>query len=253
MTLNVTGMRDAHSIWFPRPSIDRSSIAVLPFTSRSTDPQNQLFADGIHDDLLTQPREHISAEGHLSYIGNGISGHDQESASQVAEELSVGTVLEGAVQRDGDNVRITAQLIDAATDDHIWANSYDRPTQLQRTCLRFKARFPEEIARALKATLSNEEQLRLTNIPTDSLAAYNLIQSGSRQSLQAASRHTVLKAREQFEAAIELDPNYADAYAGLADSVLLILNNHQAISLDEAFNVAEASLDKALSINPDLG
>ena len=247
VTLNVTGLRDAHRT--VPTSVDRSSIAVLPFTSRSTDPQNQLFTDGIHDDLLTR-LANVSALKVISRTSVMEYRDTKKNLKQVADELGVGTILEGAVQREGDSVRINAQLIDASTDEHIWAKSYDR--QLTAANLfAVQSEISEEIARALKATLSNEEQLRLTNIPTDSLAAYNLYTQG-RDNLYKRRLDTLLKAREQFEAAIELDPDYADAYDGLADSVLLILNNHQAIELDEAFSVAEASLDKALSLNPNL-
>jgi tetratricopeptide (TPR) repeat protein len=169
---------------------------------------------------------------------------------QVGEELGVGTVLEGAVQRSGDSVRINAQLIDASTDEHIWAKSYDR--QLSAVNLfALQSEISAEIARALQMTLTDAEQLRLAKVPTDNLAAYNLYTQG-RDNLYKRRLETLQEAREQFEEAIALDPDYAEAYVGLADSVLLILNNHQAITLDEAFDVAEASLDKALSLSPDL-
>jgi TolB-like protein/Tfp pilus assembly protein PilF len=247
LTLNITGMRDAHVA--PPAAVDHLSIAVLPFTSRSTDPENQLFADGIHDDLLTR-LANIAALKVISRTSVMEYRDTTKNLRQVGEELGVGTVLEGAVQRVGDNVRISAQLIDASTDDHIWANSYDR--QLSAVNLfAIQSEISEEITQALKATLTDEEQLRLTNIPTNSLAAYNLYTQG-RDNLYKRRLDTLLKAREQFEQAIVLDPDYADAYAGLADSALLLLNNHQAIPLSEAFDVAETSLDKALSLNPDL-
>ena len=247
VTLNVTGMRDADVP--PVAAVDSLSIAVLPFTSRSTDPENQLFADGIHDDLLTR-LANIAALKVISRTSVMEYRDTAKNLREIAEELGVGTVLEGAVQRVGDNVRINAQLIDASTDDHIWANSYDR--QLSAVNLfAIQSEISEEIARALRATLTNEEQSRLAKIPTDSLAAYNLYTQG-RDNLYKRRLNTLLRAREQFEAAIVLDPDYAEAYSGLADSVLLLLNNHQAISTDEAFDVAEAALDKALSLNPDL-
>ncbi len=247
VSLNVTGMRDAQVA--PLATADRLSIAVLPFTSRSTDPDNELFADGIHDDLLTR-LANIAALKVISRTSMMEYRDTTKNLRQVGEELGVGTVLEGAVQRVGDNVRISAQLIDASTDEHIWAKSYDR--QLSTANLfAIQSEISAEITRALRATLTDEEQLRLATIPTNSLAAYNLYTQG-RDNLYKRRLDTLLKAREQFEAAIALDPDYADAYAGLADSVLLLLNNHQAISPDEAFDVAGTSLDNALSLNPDL-
>jgi TolB-like protein/Tfp pilus assembly protein PilF len=248
VTLNVTGMRDVHEAP-PPATVDRSSIAVLPFVSRSTDPQNQLFADGIHDDLLTR-LANVSALKVISRTSVMEYRDTTKNLREVGGELGVGVVLEGAVQRVGDSVRITAQLIDASTDEHIWASSYDR--QLSAANLfAIQSEISEEITRALKATLTDEEQLRLANIPTDSLAAYNLYTQG-RDNLYKRRLETLLEAREQFDAAIALDPDYAEPYAGLAESVLLLLNNHQAVSVDEAFTVAEASLDRALSLNPDL-
>ncbi|MDH3806769.1 MAG: tetratricopeptide repeat protein, partial [Gammaproteobacteria bacterium] len=247
VTLNVTGMRDAPDV--PLAAGDRLSIAVLPFTSRSTDPENQLFADGIHDDLLTR-LANVAALKVISRTSMMEYRDTTKNLRQIAEELGVGTVLEGAVQRAGDSVRINAQLIDASTDEHIWAKSYDR--QLNTVNLfTIQSQISEEITRALQATLTDEEQLRLANIPTNSLAAYNLYTQG-RDNLYKRRLDTLLKAREQFEGAIALDPDYADAYAGLADSALLLLNNHQAISPDEAFDVAGTSLDNALSLNPEL-
>ena len=247
VTLNITGVR--HSPEVPVAGEDRLSIAVLPFTSRSMDPENQLFADGIHDDLLTR----LANIGALKVISRTSMMEYRDTTKnlrQVGQELGVGTVVEGAVQRVGDNVRITAQLIDASTDEHIWAKAYDR--QLSAANLfAIQSEISDEITRALHATLTDEEQSRLANIPTDSLAAYNLFTQG-RDNLYKRRLETLQTAREQFEQAIALDPDYADAYAGLAESVLLILNNHQAISTDEAFAVAEASLDKALSLNPNM-
>jgi TolB-like protein/Flp pilus assembly protein TadD len=247
VTLNVTGMRNANVA--PPVVVDRSSIAVLPFTSRSTDPQNQLFADGIHDDLLTR-LANVAALKVISRTSVMEYRDTTKNLRQVAEELGVGVVLEGAVQRAGDSVRITAQLIDASTDEHIWAKSYDRQLSMVNL-FAIQSEISEEITRAMKTTLTNEEQLRLTNIPTDSLAAYNLYTQG-RVNLYARRLDTLLKAREQFEEAIALDPNYAEAYTGLAESVILLLNNHQALSVNETFEVAETSIDKALLLNPDL-
>jgi TolB-like protein/Tfp pilus assembly protein PilF len=246
VALNVTGMRDTQTL---PTTVDRSSIAVLPFTSRSTDPQNQLFADGIHDDLLTR-LANVSALKVISRTSVMEYRDTTKNLREIAEELGVGVVMEGAVQRVGDSVRITAQLIDAATDEHIWANSYDRQLSMVNL-FAIQSEISGEITRAMKATLTNDEQLRLANIPTDSLAAYNLYTQG-RNNLYTRRLETMQKAREQFEQAIALDPNYAQAHAGLAESVLLLLNNHQALAVDDVFNIATTSLGTALSLKPDL-
>jgi len=248
VTLNVTGMRNA-DIAAPAAVADRSSIAVLPFTSRSTDPQNQLFADGIHDDLLTR-LANVSALKVISRTSVMEYRDTTKNLREVGEELGVGVVLEGAVQRVGDSVRINAQLIDATTDEHIWAKSYDRQLSMANL-FAIQSEISAEIAAAMSAALTDEEQLRLANIPTDSLAAYNLYTQG-RDNLYKRRLDTMETAREQFEEAIALDANYAEAYNGLAESVMLLLNNHQAIAANEAFDIAEAALDKALSLNPDL-
>ena len=247
VTLNVTGMRDADVA--PLRVTDLSSIAVLPFTSRSTDPENLLFSDGIHDDLLTR-LANIAALRVISRTSVMEYRDTTKNLREIAEELGVGTILEGAVQRVGDNVRINAQLIDASTDEHIWAKTYDRKLTAVNL-FAIQSEISEEITRALKATLTDEEQSRLVKIPTDSLAAYNLYTQG-RGNIYKRRLDTLEKARQQFEQAIALDPDYAEAYAGLADSVLLLLNNHQALSVEEAFDVAETSLEKALALNPDL-
>ena len=247
VTLNVTGMRDAQVT--SDSAVDRLSIAVLPFTSRSTNPENQLFADGIHDDLLTR-LANVAALKVISRTSVMEYRDTDKNLRDIAEELGVGTVLEGTVQRVGDNVRINAQLIDASTDEHIWAKTYDR----QLTALNLFALQSEisaEITRALRATLTNAEQSRLAIIPTNSLAAYNLYTQG-RANLYLRRLDTSLKAREQFEEAIALDPEYADAFVGLAESVLLLMINHGALAVEEAFDVAETSLATALSLNPEL-
>ncbi len=247
VTLNVTGMREAPEVAVA--SGERLSIAVLPFTSRSTNPENQLFADGIHDDLLTR-LANIGALRVISRTSMMEYRDTTKNLRQVGQELGVGTVLEGAVQRVGDNVRITAQLIDTTTDEHIWAKSYDRQLSMANL-FAIQSEISAEITRALQTTLTDEEESRLAVIPTDNLAAYNLYTQG-RENLYTRRLETLQKAREQFEAAIELDPDYAEAYAGLAESVLLLLNNHQAIAPDDAFAIAEISLDKALSLNPGM-
>ena len=247
VTLNVTGIRDSDLM--PAATVNRMSIAVLPFTSRSTDPENELFADGIHDDLLTR-LANIGALKVISRTSVMEYRNTTKNLRQIAVELGVGTVLEGAVQRVGDNVRINAQLIDAATDEHLWAKTYDRQFSVQNI-FAIQSEISEAITGALRATLTPKEHVRLANVPTENMGAYSLAVQG-RANLYKRRLETLLQAREQFEQATELDPDYAEAYAGLADSVLLLFNNHAAISRQEMLAVAEPALDRALSLDPDL-
>ena len=247
VTLNVTGMRDSDLM--AAATVNRLSIAVLPFTSRSTDPENELFADGIHDDLVTR-LANIGALKVISRTSVMEYRNTTKNLRQIALELGVGTVLEGAVQRVGDNVRINAQLIDAATDEHLWAKTYDRQFSMQNI-FAIQSEISEAITGALRATLTPKEHIRLANVPTENMAAYSLTMQG-RANLYKRRLETLLQAREQFEQATELDPDYAEAYAGLADSVLLLFNNHAAIPREEMLAVAEPALDTALSLDPDL-
>ncbi|MBT8077921.1 MAG: tetratricopeptide repeat protein [Gammaproteobacteria bacterium] len=242
ITLNVTGFRVLESG-------NSTSIAVLPFKSISEDATNVNFADGIHDDLLTRlanigALKVISRTSVMEYRGT------TKNIRQIADELGVGTVVEGSVQRVGNNVRINAQLIDAATDEHLWAKTYDRELNMQNI-FAIQSDISGEIATALQATLSPEEQSRLANVPTQNMEAYNLYVLG-RANLYKRRLETLLEAREQFVQAVEIDPEYAEAYAGLADSVLLLFNNHAALTRDETLSVAGASIGTALLLNPEL-
>ncbi len=225
---------------------DRQAIAVLPFTSRSSDPDNIFFADGIHDDLLTT-LANIASLKVISRTSVMEYRDTTKNMRQIGEELGVTNVLEGAVQKSGNNVRINVQLIDTNTDEHLWAKTYDRELTTNNI-FAIQSEISEAIANALQTTLTPEEQARLGSVPTENLEAYNLNLAG-RNNLYQRRLENLQQARKQFEQAIELDPNYAQAHSGLSDSVILILTNHNAISTDEAFDVAEQALKKALSLD----
>ena len=154
VTLNVTGIRE------PEPAANRLSIAVLPFSSLSADSDNELFADGIHDDLLTK-LANISALKVISRTSVMEYRNTTKNLREIGGELGVGTVLEGAVQRAGDSVRINAQLIDAETDEHIWAKTYDRQLSAQNI-FAIQSEISEAIASALEATLTEEDRNELS-------------------------------------------------------------------------------------------
>ena len=231
------------------PATDRLSIAVLPFTTRSTDPDAELFADGIHDDLLTR-LANIGALKVISRTSVMVYRDTTKNISEIAEELGVETVLEGGVQQVGGNVRINAQLIDARTDEHLWAKTYDRQFSMQ-SIFEIQSDISQEIAGALRATLTTEDNSRLAHAPTVNMEAYHLYTQG-RANLYERRLETLLEAREQFSLATELDPDYAEAFAGLADSILLLYNNHAAVSREEMLTEAASAVGKALLLDPEL-
>jgi TolB-like protein/Flp pilus assembly protein TadD len=228
---------------------EEHSVAVLPFSNRSPDPENQFFADGIHDDLLTR----LAAIDSLRVISRTSVNEYRDTTKKLREigtELDVTTIVEGAVQRSGNQVRITVQLIDAATDEHLWADSYDRELTTQNL-FAIQSEISTQIATALQAALTPEEELRLAVIPTKSIEALSYYTAG-RNNLYLRRFDTLQEARRQFNQAIEIDPEYAQAYAGLAETLLVTMTNHRSIEPAEAYDLASAAIDKALELDDQL-
>jgi len=245
ITFNVTGLRNSETL----EPVYRDSIAVLPFTSRSTDAENQFFADGIHDDILTRLAD-VEALRVISRTSVNEYRDTTKNIRQIGRELGVATVVEGAVQRSGDQVRITVQLIDAETDEHLWAKTYDKALTIENV-FEVQSEISAQIAVALRTALTPEEELRMASAPTTNIEAYAAYVSG-RGNLSERSFASLQEARRQFETAIELDPDYAKAYAGLAQTVLIQLTNFKAIPQVEAFEVAADAIDKALTADAEL-
>jgi TolB-like protein/Tfp pilus assembly protein PilF len=249
LTFNVADIRPATSASAADIMMNRQSIAVLPFASRSADPENALFADGVHDDLLTK----LANFGALKVISRTSVMEYRDTTKnlrQIGEELRVDTLLEGTVQRVGNDVRINVQLIDAETDEHLWARTYDRELTTDNL-FQVQSQVSAEIAATLHATLMPDSQLPAVNVPTENLRAYSLYRSG-RDNLYLRQFDPLQEARRQFEEAISLDPDYAEAYVALAESLILLNVNHQAIPQEEAFRDAEANVNKALELDPEL-
>jgi len=249
ITFNVTGVRGGLQSTQEEPAAMRRSIAVLPFASLSNDPDNVLFVDGMHDDLLTK-LANIGALKVISRTSVLEYRNTNKNLRQIGQELGVDTLLEGTVQRVGDNVRINVQLIDAQTDEHLWAQTYDRQLTMQNI-FSIQSEISEAISGALQATLMPRAQDRIESIPTEDLRAYSLYVSG-RHELYLRRLETMQDARRKFEQAIELDPDYAEAYAALAECTLLLYVNHNALTRDEAYELARANLDEAFRLNPNL-
>ena len=249
ITFNITGMRGSAIDMANEPVAVHNSIAVLPFTSRSSIEENQFFADGIHDDILTRLAE-IDSLRVISRTSVNQYRDTTRNLRKIAEELGVTTVLEGAVQRSGDQVRITVQLIDAATDEHIWTSTYDHKLSIENL-FEVQSEIAAQIAESLRAALTPEQEVRLAAIPTDNLDAYTAYVAG-RENLLRREYESLVNAREQFAYAIELDPGYAQAHSSLAETILITLANHQSIPREEAFRLASEHIEEALRIDPNL-
>lgn len=191
------------------------SIAVLPFANMSEDKDNNaFFADGIHEDLLTNlalipELKVISRTSVMQYRGT------TKTMRQIGTELGVAYLLEGSVRRAGNKVRVTGQLINTRTDEHVWARSYDRDLT---DVFAIQAALSQEIAGALSAVLSPQVQKLITRRPTDNTAAYDLYLKGRDvRNRSPSSSVAALREEEQlFQKAVELDPNFASAWGELS-------------------------------------
>jgi TolB-like protein len=194
---------------------DEKSIAVLPLVNRSIQAEDAFFAEGLHDELLTQ-LSRISALRVISRTSvMGYAGTTKR-IPEIARELGVKTLLEGGVQRSGSRVRINVQLIDAANDEHLWAEVYDRELTADNL-FDIQSDITQAIANALQAVLTGEEQQGLDQKPTENLEAYAYYLRGKAKS-RGYSRQVqdIDKSIASFQAAIDLDPQFAAAYAALA-------------------------------------
>ncbi len=225
------------------------SIAVIPFASRGGDGADDSFAEGIHDDLLTQLGK-IGALKVISRTSVMQYKDTKKSIPQIARELGVATVLEGGVQRAGDRIRINMQLIDAVTDKHLWAETYDRDLSVA-SIFDIQSDIAHAVSRALQANLTSDEENRLASLPTSSLAAYDAF---SRGKLLLPDRTTAAlkQAEDSFREAIALDPEYAEAYVGLADTLSLQVD-YSGLRIDDYLAEVESIVEKALDLDPLLG
>jgi TolB-like protein/Tfp pilus assembly protein PilF len=230
------------------PADTRPSIAVLPFENRSAKQDDAYFVDGIHDDILTQ----LTKIGAMKVIARTSVEQFRDTkltTKEIGDKLGVTRVLEGGVQRAGDRVRVTVQLIDTATDGHLWAETYDRELTAANI-FAIQSEVAAAIAGALNATLSASETAQVNAIPTQNLEAWQAYQLGRQQMANLASAN-LKNAQRYFQKAIELDPTFALPYAGLADSLILQVGWANAPLTD---NLAQAKqlVRKALELGPDL-
>ena len=228
--------------------VREKSIAVLLFDNLSGDAATQPFTKGIHDDILTQ----ISKIRALKVIARTSMERLDPNLSipEIGARLGVTTVLEGGVQRAGNRVRINVQLIDCKTEAHLWAETYDRELTAANI-FSIQSEIAKTVADALRAALSPEEEDRLATVPTENLAAYEAYLLG-KQRLARETAAAMVEAVDYFQQAIELDPVFALAYVGLADSygMQLYLGT---LAREEGLARMQAAADKALALDDQLG
>lgn len=223
------------------------SIAVLPFDNRSANAEDEYFVDGVHDDILTQlarirSLKVISRTSVMEYRDANRNIRD------IGRALDVATILEGGVQRAGDSVRINVQLIDAVTDEHIWAQSYDRQLNTSNI-FDIQSEIAKSIARALHTTLSAELESEITTALTDDLRAYDAFQK-AHSILAKGIGGTSNEAAALLEEAVLFDPSFALAYVKLAQ---IYVNRYWFFDKDEAnLQRARAALDTALNLVPGM-
>jgi adenylate cyclase len=241
----------------PRSAVaDRQSIAVLPFANLSENKDNEYFSDGITDEILTT-LANVRDLRVISRISVMRYKETEKSLREIAAELGVAHVLEGSIQRAGERVRINAQLIDAQTDAHLWAERYDRPLE---DIFSVQSEIAQRIAHALQAQLSASERARVTRRPTTNLAAHDyLLRARGFGRRQTPSDNAA--ALSLLHVARELDPSYPDALAVLSDCLGMqywytgdpiwldaaVVAARHAITLDAHFAPGHASLGWALN------
>jgi TolB-like protein/Tfp pilus assembly protein PilF len=228
----------------PARAASKQSVAILPFANLSPDPENEFFADGITDDLIAQ----VAKIGSLRVIARtsvvkfrGV----QDAARTAAKELGVSAVVEGTVRRAGKRARIVAQLIDSSSGAPIWSETYDRDLDDVFTV---QTEVATNVASALKIKLTPAEERRIARAPTNDAKAYDLYLVG-RHLFNRRTPESLRSAIAQFEQAIERDPGFAAAHAGLADAHVFAGLGYAPVPILEAFASAKAAADRALALD----
>ncbi len=228
------------------PVPDKPSIAVLPFANMSGDPEQEYFSDGITEDLITDLAKIsglfvASRNAVFLYKGKAVK------PGEVSRELGVRYVLEGSVRKAGDRVRISAQLIDAGTGYHLWAERYDRDLT---DIFALQDEITEKIVKALEVKLTEGEQEQVARRYTENLEAYDYFLRG-RVYQARGSKESNAQAREMFERAIELDPTFAGAYAILSYNHFRDWTNHWSEG-PQALERALEAAKKAVALDDSL-
>jgi TolB-like protein/Tfp pilus assembly protein PilF len=233
----------------PRANVEPGriqSLAVLPLDDHSSESGHEYFADGMTEALITnlakiKALRVISRTSAMQYKGA------RKSLPQIARELNVDAVIEGSVLRSGNRVRIAAQLIHAATDQHLWAESYERDF---RDILSLQSEIARQIAEEVRVTVTPQERARLGNLRQVNPEAHEQYLMG-RYQWNKRSEASIKKAVAHFQRAIDADPTYAQGYAGLADCHT-ILGYYNAFSPQDAYGKGRAAALKSLALDDSL-
>src|SRR3954454_7057164 len=223
------------------------SIAVLPFDNLSRDPENAFFAEGVQDEILTR----LAKVADLKVISRTSTQRFKSAPSdlrEIARQLGVTNILEGSVQRSNDQVRVNVQLINALTDTHLWAEIYDRKLT---DIFAVESDVAKTIAETLQAKLTGSEKAAMSTKPTANPEAYELYLKG-RFFWNKRTSFDLPRAVEYFNQAISKDPNYALAYAGLADAYVLY-PDYGVGAPDEFYPKAKEMAVNAINLEPSLG
>jgi TolB-like protein/Tfp pilus assembly protein PilF len=226
--------------------VPNKSIAVLPFDNLSRDPDNAYFCEGVQDEILTR----LAKVADLKVISRTSTQHFKstpDNLPQIAKQLGVAHIVEGSVQKASDQVRVNVQLINALTDAHLWADTYDRKLT---DIFAVESEISKTISETLQARLTGSEKSSIAKTPTVNPEAYELYLKG-RFFAEKRTGADLRKSIEYYDQAIAKDPGYPLAYVGLADSHLL-LTAYGAISTKEAASPAKAALKKALALDDSL-
>ncbi len=224
--------------------VEENSIAVLPFSNMSSDMEQEYFSDGLTEDIITQLSK-IKALKVVSRTSVMQYKKNPKSIKEIGKELGVAVILEGSVQRSSNKVRITAQLIDAATDEHLWADSYDRSV---KDIFVIQREVAISIASVLNKKLSKKEVENLDDAPSVDVQAYDMYLRG-KFLVEKRNKTDLLIARELFQQALKKAKNFAPAISGLANTYLL--SSYRGYEdPDIMLPLAKKQIDMALSIEP---
>jgi adenylate cyclase len=225
------------------PSADKRRIAVLPFVNMSPDPNDAYFADGITEEIISTVSG-ISGLGVISRTSVMGYRNTTKKLREIGKELEVGSVLEGSLRKAGNRIRISAQLIEVETDQHLWTQSYDRELS---DVFAVQSDVAKQVADALRVRILPDEKVRLNKTPTANPESHSLYLKG-RYYWDVRSEQSLTKAVEYYEKAVKLDPNYALAYSGIADCYI-VMGDHMYIPFHEAFLNARENASKAVELD----